>query len=77
MKKETEKIVKESFKEITGREAKNVMSLSGEPPSENNSYLYNVLFGLYEGRVIDEAKFEYIFFIYNKGNSWFGEFVPV
>ncbi len=77
MKKETEELVKEAFKEITGRGVKKVMSLTGDPPSENNSYLYSVAFDQYEGRLIDEANFEYIFFIFRQDGAWFGEFVPV
>jgi hypothetical protein len=72
-----ETLIKMSFKEVYGYIPKSVTDMNGNPPGEENNWLYSQAFRWYRGKVSLGGGYEMTFSVFKEGESWKAEFIPI
>lgn len=66
----TSRLISALFKTKFDKSVVEVSSISGEPPSQDNDFLFNPLFDQFQGRVRTEDGGRYVFFLAKQGKTW-------
>ena len=74
--KKTEVLVKGAYKELYKEYPASVQDFDGNPPSEDNNYLYIAFLDVFHGQVVTKEGYEMVFSIVKKDDSWEAEFIP-
>lgn len=76
---DTETIIKQVFEDVYGYKPTKIRDYNNNPPSEENSYLFNAMFAQYEGICQGKSSIDYLFFIFfnSESKGWEYSFTPL